>query len=331
MEEKLSLRRASHQAFLSGVARQMRREPEFTDVTLACDDNQTIHAQKLMLAAGSPMFRDILRKHPHPLIYIRGVNRSQLEEMLNFIYYGETSLLEGDLEEFLALGEDFKNQGLGDLEPSPVQAARQEEKEVGKEGEKGPQESGRAHVKDKENKLFKEADNVTFEMKIHNDVQTLIEDCDNEENDDKKEEIEEEDNKVPILPKGVDLEELEADLETGESVLPVEDSIKDESVTPSGWQADSDGVNSDQSKPTAQCFVCLKWNRWWCNEAKRRRHMTSMHTKGLVPWRCTKDFCGTEFLTQWDMIKHRRNCIFTCPRCGWTTTRVNRPMGHLKQ
>ena len=150
MEEKLSLRRASHQAFLSGAARQMRREPEFTDVTLACDDNQSIHAHKLMLAAGSPVFRDILRKHPHPLIYIRGVNSSQLEEMLTFIYYGETSLLEGDLEKFLALAEEFKIQGLGDMEPYPGKTARQGKKEA-MDGEKAAQERERAHVKDKEN------------------------------------------------------------------------------------------------------------------------------------------------------------------------------------
>ena len=108
-------------------------------------------------------------------------------------------------------------------------------------------------------------------------------------------------------------------METGDSVPAADASIEDESFTPSGLQADSDSdgsedkeglakepVDSDHSTPTAQCFICLKWNKWWCNEAKRRRHMTSMHTEGPVPWRCTKDFCGTEFLTQWDMIQHRR-------------------------
>ena len=92
VEENFCLRWANHQNFLTGAARQLRREPEFHDVTLACDDNQIVQAHKVMLAAGSPVFRDLLRKHPHPhpLIYIRGVQSSQLEEVIieqSFSFY----------------------------------------------------------------------------------------------------------------------------------------------------------------------------------------------------------------------------------------------------
>ena len=87
IEKNFSLHQANHQTFLSEAARQLRREPEFKDITLTCNDNQTVHAHKLMLTAGSPVFKDLLRRNPHPrlLIYIRGVNSHQLEEILDFI------------------------------------------------------------------------------------------------------------------------------------------------------------------------------------------------------------------------------------------------------
>ena len=65
------------------------------------------------------------------------MNSNQFDKMLNFIYYSKTSLLDGDLEKFLGLAEDFKIQGLGDIEPSAGQVAMQEEKGVEKEANEG--------------------------------------------------------------------------------------------------------------------------------------------------------------------------------------------------
>ena len=61
----------------------LRNDKEFVDVTLACEDGSTISAHKVVLAASSPFFMDILAKikHPHPLVYMRGVRASELIAM----------------------------------------------------------------------------------------------------------------------------------------------------------------------------------------------------------------------------------------------------------
>ena len=92
----------------------MRKDNEFCDITLACNDDSTIEAHKVILAASSIFFSDILKlnKHSHPLFYIRGVNTSQLRAVLDFIYHGEVSIYQEDLDNFLALAEDLKLKGL---------------------------------------------------------------------------------------------------------------------------------------------------------------------------------------------------------------------------
>ena len=59
----------------------LREDNEFADVTLACEDGQQIEAHKVILAASSPFFQNLLRrnKHPHPLIYMRRIKSEDLE------------------------------------------------------------------------------------------------------------------------------------------------------------------------------------------------------------------------------------------------------------
>jgi hypothetical protein len=53
----------------------IRDESEFADATLACEDGQQIEAHKVILAASSPFFPNLLKRkrHPYPLIYMRGI------------------------------------------------------------------------------------------------------------------------------------------------------------------------------------------------------------------------------------------------------------------
>ena len=73
---------------------RLRKDKELTDVTLACDDGQQIEAHEIILVASSPFFEKILQmsKHPHPLIYLRGFQSKHVEEILDFIYFGETGV-----------------------------------------------------------------------------------------------------------------------------------------------------------------------------------------------------------------------------------------------
>ena len=81
----------------------LQQEKTFANVTLACDDEKQIKAHKLILSAGSLFFRNILTntKHLEPFIFLSGVVMSDLENIVKFIYTGETNIEEDRLEMFL--------------------------------------------------------------------------------------------------------------------------------------------------------------------------------------------------------------------------------------
>ena len=93
-EEKFCLRWNDFERNLSDAFRELREEKDFFDVTLACDDSQ-IEAHKVIVSACSPLFRNMLGRnpHPHPLIFLKGVNYKELLSVINFITWGKPMLL----------------------------------------------------------------------------------------------------------------------------------------------------------------------------------------------------------------------------------------------
>ena len=68
----------------------------------------------MVLAISSPVLDNILRKHKHatPLIYFRGVKPEDLAAIVDFLYCGEASVFQENLDSFLALAEEFQLKGL---------------------------------------------------------------------------------------------------------------------------------------------------------------------------------------------------------------------------
>ena len=75
MSEKLCLKWNDFQENVNAAFGSLREDNEFADVTLACEDGQQIEAHKVILAASSPFFQNLLKRkrHPYPLIYMRGI------------------------------------------------------------------------------------------------------------------------------------------------------------------------------------------------------------------------------------------------------------------
>ena len=93
-----------------------RKDNEFSDVTLAFEDGPQLEAHKVILAACSPFFRDILKRSKrdaHPIVYMRGVRSADMVSIVDFLYCGEANISQDNLESFLALAEDLKIKGLG--------------------------------------------------------------------------------------------------------------------------------------------------------------------------------------------------------------------------
>ena len=114
--EKLSLKWNDFQENLCLSVKELKGSVDFSDVTLACDDDEQIEAHKVILAGSSPFFKNILTKnvHPHPFIFLRGLKYSELNSLINFIYYGEVSIAADELDKFLSIAEEFQLKGLAD-------------------------------------------------------------------------------------------------------------------------------------------------------------------------------------------------------------------------
>ena len=93
---------------------EMRKQSDFTGVTLASEGDTQIEVHKFVFIACSPFFRSLLKKnhHSHPMIYMRGLRTKDLEAIIDLIYHGETNIHQEDLNGFLALAEELQLKGL---------------------------------------------------------------------------------------------------------------------------------------------------------------------------------------------------------------------------
>ena len=112
--EKLCLKWNDFQENLNSAFAVLRNDQDLADVTLVCEDGTQIETHKVILASSSPFFMEVLKKnkHPHPLIYMRGVKAEALVAMIDFLYYGEANVYQESLDLFLGLAEELKLKGL---------------------------------------------------------------------------------------------------------------------------------------------------------------------------------------------------------------------------
>ena len=112
--EKLCLNWNDFQKNISSSFQEMRDDLVFADVTLACEDKMQFQAHKIVLSASSSFFKKILRcnKHPHPLIYLKGIKAGMLESVLDFLYEGKVYIDQEDLSGFLVVAEELQLKGL---------------------------------------------------------------------------------------------------------------------------------------------------------------------------------------------------------------------------
>ena len=112
--EKLCLQWNDFKDNVTSSFRELREDVDFTDVTLVCEDGKQMEAHKVILAASSPFFKEILKrsKHPHPLVFMKGLKSEDLLAILDFLYFGEANVLQENLDSFLALAEELRLKGL---------------------------------------------------------------------------------------------------------------------------------------------------------------------------------------------------------------------------
>ena len=113
---------------------ELRTNAEFADVTLACGDGQKIRGHKIILSSGSHTFKALLKQNsdPNVLIFMRGVKSYFLKLIVDFIYFGEISVHQDNLNEFLALAEDLNMRGLNEsAAPEEPKILEEHKKRIG--------------------------------------------------------------------------------------------------------------------------------------------------------------------------------------------------------
>ena len=108
MAEKLCLKWNDFQENINSAFGRLRKDDDFTNVTLTCEDGQQLEAHKVILSVSSPLFENLLKrnKHNHPLIYMRGVKSEDLIAIIDFLYYGEANVSQENLNSQLILNHN---------------------------------------------------------------------------------------------------------------------------------------------------------------------------------------------------------------------------------
>ena len=115
MTNQINFRSFDFKENLTNYFQLLQTDSSQCDVTLVSEDRKQISAHRTVLSAGSLFFRELLQHcsgYSRPMLYIRGAASAQLCSLLQFLYSGETSVQQEQVETFLQTAEDLKVVGL---------------------------------------------------------------------------------------------------------------------------------------------------------------------------------------------------------------------------
>jgi len=269
--EKLSLQWNDFQQNISTAFGALKDDPDFSDVTLVCEDGQQLEAHRIILAASSPFFQNMLRKNkqPNPLIYMKGVKSVDLVALIDFLYCGEVQVLRDNLENFMAMAEELKIKGLW----------KEKEEEYSKDQnivwEQSGERSSKKKIKTKLDNKIEDNTNFKESFRDYEPNATLIEDD-------------------VLKDVKVNLEEYEPDLK-----LEANDQHKLMELIKSKI---GPGQTMGVKQRNNVCKVCGKEGTW----SLIKTHIESQHTTGLLRPQapCTK--CEKVYKNRRVLYKHTR-------------------------
>lgn len=96
---------------------QMAVDQNFVDATLACEGS-SIQVHKVVLSASSNYFKELFLSNPckHPIVIFNDIKMVDLKAIVDFMYKGEISVFQSQLNKLLKIGRMFKIKGLTEVE-----------------------------------------------------------------------------------------------------------------------------------------------------------------------------------------------------------------------
>ena len=105
--EKYSLTWQTYSEHLRSMMKELMMNEDLADVTLVTEDKKLIKANMTILSACSPFFKKVLMKEQfsNSIMYLRGIQFSEMESIMQFIYLGEATFYEERIDELLAVAK----------------------------------------------------------------------------------------------------------------------------------------------------------------------------------------------------------------------------------
>ncbi|XP_045104011.1 zinc finger and BTB domain-containing protein 7A-like isoform X3 [Portunus trituberculatus] len=118
---RYELRWTHHQSTVVAEVGSLYRDAALVDVTLACEDQRTYQAHKLVLSACSQYFQGLFSRHSahqHPIIFLKDVSGDECEALLTYMYRGEVSVSHDQIHRILRVANSLQVRGLADMDQS---------------------------------------------------------------------------------------------------------------------------------------------------------------------------------------------------------------------
>ena len=121
-KENFNLSWVSHPLSSTKLLVQLLRDQELTDVTLVCGDGQEIRAHKAVLGSASPVLKKLFSRsgNGRTVLYLSGLDFSNLKGIVNFIYLGEATVDQTNIDPFFRVCKEFQIEGLSDYSILPA-------------------------------------------------------------------------------------------------------------------------------------------------------------------------------------------------------------------
>jgi len=107
----------NHNSNFSGVISNLFSEEKFCDVTLGAE-GELVQAHRLVLIACSDYFQTLLSPvlpHQHPIFIMEGITMVDLRAILDYMYFGQVSVKQEQLQSVLKSSETLRVKSLGDI------------------------------------------------------------------------------------------------------------------------------------------------------------------------------------------------------------------------
>ena len=117
MNEKINLSWDFYKSHCQEIFANLLESQKYSDVTLVSDDQYQFKAHKFMLGASSSVFHSILDNDiKHSIIYLRGIQHTEIALILQYVYQGRATLHQENLKDFFEAAKDLGIRELGGID-----------------------------------------------------------------------------------------------------------------------------------------------------------------------------------------------------------------------